>query len=47
MRHRETAANVFFNILAARLYKAFNKILDGRGVLLAIVDDVKIKALPP
>ncbi len=26
----ETTPNVFFNILAARLYKAFIKILDGR-----------------
>jgi len=42
----ETAANVFFNILTARLYMAFMKILSGRGILLAIADDVKICAPP-
>ena len=35
-------ANVLFNILAARLYKAFMKIIGYRGVLLFIADDVKI-----
>jgi hypothetical protein len=38
----ETAANVFFNILAARLYKEFMKILDGKGVMFGRVDDVNI-----
>jgi hypothetical protein len=42
LRQGETAANVFFNILSARLYRAFMKIIDGRGILLAISDDVKI-----
>ena len=42
----ETAANVFFNILAARLFRAFMKILDGRGVLFGLADDVNI-ACPP
>ncbi len=46
LRQGETAANVFFNILSARLYRAFMKILNGRGVLLAIADDVKICAPP-
>ncbi len=46
LRQGETAANVFFNIMSARLYKAFMKILNGRGILLAIADDVKICAPP-
>ncbi len=46
LRQGETTANVFFNILSARLYRAFMKILNGRGVLLAIADDVKICAPP-
>jgi hypothetical protein len=46
MRQGETAANVFFNILAAMLYRAFMKILDGRGVLFGLADDVNI-ACPP
>ncbi len=46
LRQGETAADVFFNILSARLYRAFMKILNGRGVLLAIADDVKICAPP-
>jgi len=46
LRQGETAANVFFNNLAARLYRAFMKILDGRGVLFGLKDDVNI-ACPP
>jgi hypothetical protein len=46
LRQGETAANVFFNILAARLYRAFLKTIHGRGILLAIADDVKICAPP-
>ena len=42
LRQGETAANVFFNILASRLYKCFIKILNDRGALFAIADDVKI-----
>ncbi len=45
-REEETTANVFFNILAARMYRAFMKIINGRGILLAITDDVKICAPP-
>ncbi len=37
---------MFFNILSARLYRAFMKILNGRGILLAIADDVKICSPP-
>jgi hypothetical protein len=46
LRQGETIANVFFNILAARLYRALMKILDGRGVLFGLADDVNI-ACPP
>ncbi len=37
---------MFFNILAAILYRAFMKILNCRGILLAIADDVKTCAPP-
>ncbi len=37
---------MFFNILSAKLYRAFMKILNGRRILLAISDDVKI-CCPP
>ena len=38
---------MFFNILSAKLYRAFIKILDGRGILPAIIaDDVKIGSPP-
>ena len=46
LRQGETAANVFFNILAVILYKAFMKIRDDRGVLFGLEDDVNI-ACPP
>ena len=46
LRQGETVANVFFNILAARLYRAFMKIINGRGILLAIADEDKICARP-
>ena len=46
LRQGETMANVIFNILAARLYMAFMKIIGDRGVFFAIADDVKI-ARPP
>ena len=39
-------ANILFNILVARLYRAFMKIIGDRGVLFSIIDDVKI-ASPP
>ena len=46
LRQGKTAANVFFNILVARLYRAFMKILDDIGVLFGLADDVSI-ACPP
>ncbi len=40
-------ASIFFNILAARIYRLRQlATLGGRGVLFAIVDDVKIAAPP-
>ncbi len=39
-------AIVLFKILAARLYRAFMKIIGDRGVLISIADDVDI-ACPP
>jgi hypothetical protein len=45
-RQGDAPASVFFNILAARIYRRQLATLDGRGVLFAIVDDVKIAAPP-
>jgi len=42
LRQGEIAANVFFNIVAAKLYRAFSVILSGRGILLGLVDDCNI-----
>ena len=42
----DAPASIFFNILAARIYKRQLATLDGRGVLFAIVDDVNIAAPP-
>jgi hypothetical protein len=39
-------AKVYFNILVARVYRRLLAILDGRGVLFAIEDDVEISAPP-
>jgi hypothetical protein len=46
LRQRETTTNVFFNILVSRFYRAFSKILDGRGILLGLADDCNILAPP-
>ncbi len=46
LRQVDAPATVFFNILAARIYKKQLAVLDGRGVLFAIADDVKIAAPP-
>jgi len=37
---------VFFNIIATKLYRAFTKILDGRGILLGLADDCNILGPP-
>ena len=39
-------SSIFFNILAARIYRRQFATLDRRGVIFAIVDDVKIAAPP-
>ncbi len=46
MRQGETASNVFFTILAARLYKTFTKIPNGRVILLGLADDCNILGPP-
>ena len=40
----DAPATVFFNILAARIYRKQLATLDGRGVLFAVFDDVDIGA---
>jgi len=46
LRQGNAPATVFFNILAARVYRKKLATLDGRGVLFAVADDVKIGAPP-
>jgi hypothetical protein len=46
LRHGDTPATVYVNVLAAIVYMKQLVILDGRGVLFAIADDVKVLALP-
>ena len=45
-RQGDAPAIVYFNVLAARVYKKHLVLLNGRGVLFAIEDDVKILAPP-
>ena len=45
-RQGDAHASFFFNILAARICRRQLATLDGREVLFAIVDDVKIVAPP-
>ena len=42
----DAPATVYFNILAARIYMKQLRILDGRGVLFAVADDVKFLGPP-
>ncbi len=46
LRQGETASNVFFNILVARLYIVFMKIIDNRGTLFTLADDVNFVGPP-
>jgi hypothetical protein len=39
-------ANVLFNIVAARLYRAMMKVIGDHGVRFAVADDVKIAGPP-
>ena len=45
-RQGDGPATIYFNILAAIIYRKHLATLDGRGVLFAIADDVKIAATP-
>jgi hypothetical protein len=42
LKQGDAPATVYFNVLAARVYRKQLRILDGRGVLVAVVDDVKL-----
>ncbi len=42
----DAPATVYFNVLASRVYTTQPVLLNGRGVLFEITDDVKILALP-
>jgi hypothetical protein len=46
LRQGDVPATFYFNVLAARVYKKQLKILDGRGVLFAVADDVKLLGPP-
>jgi len=41
-RQGDALAIVYFNVLAAKLHKKQLRILEGRGVLFAVADNVKI-----
>jgi hypothetical protein len=46
LRQGDAPATVYFNVLAARVYKKQLRILDGRGVRFAVADDVKLLGPP-
>jgi len=46
LRQGDAPATVYFNVLAARVYMKQISILDGRGVLIAVADDVKLLGPP-
>jgi hypothetical protein len=46
LRQGDAPATIYFNVLAARVYRKQLHILHGRGVLFAVADDVKI-LVPP
>ena len=45
-RQGNAPATVYFNVLAARVYRKQLRILDGMGVLFAVADDVKLLGPP-
>jgi hypothetical protein len=47
LRQGDAPVTAYFNVLAARVYKKQLTTLNERGVLFAIVDNVKIIAFPP
>ena len=46
LRQGDASAAVYFNTLVVRVYRWLFAGLDGRGVLFAIADDVKISTAP-
>jgi hypothetical protein len=42
LMHGDAQAIIYFNVLATRVYKKQLRIQDGRGVLFAVADDVKL-----
>jgi hypothetical protein len=42
----DALATVYFNVLVARIYRKQLRVFDGRGVLFAVADDVKILGPP-
>jgi len=44
LRQGDASATVYFNILVARVYRKHLALLDGRGVLFAVSDDLRIMA---
>ena len=46
LRQGDAPATVYFNILVARVYRKQLATLDGRGVLFAVSDDLRIQAPP-
>ena len=46
LRQGDAPATVYFNVMATRVYKKQLQILNGRGVLFAVADDVKILGPP-
>ena len=46
LKQGDAPATVYFNVLVARVYMKQMRIMDGRGVLFAVADDVKILGPP-
>jgi hypothetical protein len=46
LRHADTPATVYFTIQVARVYMKQQATLDGRGVLFAVVDDLRVLGPP-
>ncbi len=46
LRQGDAPATVYFNVMASRMYKKQLRMLDGRGALFAVADDVKILGPP-
>ena len=46
LRQGDAPATVYFDILVARVYIKHLALLDGRGVLFAVADDLRILAPP-